>query len=298
MALRHGTFRLFVLVLILAAALGIGLAGISSTGSVQAQVSTTAVTDIHYADHSLPPCFNIGCLHRVAPQGSVVHDSVVVTSSNPGLDPTGDVTFRWFTDTADCNGSAFSDESVALTVAGGVGTAESSNVGPLIAGKYSYKAIYFPDTAAQALGFATTPAICEQLTVIKVKVTTIIHFADHTVVPCNGPGCILQVAPDGSVVHDNITVNSGFSNRTPTGTVEVAFFAGGLHCGGVTPTFETITLVAPSIPKNITTAETSDVGPLAPGDYSYRAKYWPDAAAVSKGLGSSVGPCEQLLVLP
>jgi hypothetical protein len=264
-------------------------------------VAATVTTVIHLADHTPAPCFAERCKGRVAPASSVVHDLATIASNDPAKTPTGTVEFRFWKANRDCSGripTRVEGPIALIEVSPGVASAESSDAGPLDAGVYSYGVRYFPDDAAKAQGFRASEADCEPLRVIKVSVGTLIRFQDGQKVPsCTVAGCEGQVAPSGSVVQDKATVTSETSgpdpDRTPTGSVEFAFFAGDLRCGGSPSTVQTSIL---SGSRRVTTADSADTGPLAPGNYSYKAVYLPDAAAKALGLGSAAADCEQLLV--
>jgi hypothetical protein len=133
------------------------------------------------------------------------------------------------------------------------------------------------------------PLVSEPPKDADAKISTIVHFRDHTPVPPFQGG---QLAPAGSVVHDNATVTSSVASVTPTGTVRFAFFAGNLNCSGQRP--PRLEQVALSGSGGVATAESSNVGPLAAGNYSYRAMYIPDQAAIEKGFESVTSACEQL----
>ncbi len=256
----------------------------------------TAWTEIHSSDHTRFPCFEgtWPCNGQVAQAGSVVHDLATITSSVTGSTPTGKVTFARFVGDLHCTTKPFSLESVAVSGSGRVATAESSNIGPLVPGDYSYKAVYFPDAAAKKLGFKTKPANCEQLRVaepLKPTAKTVIHYADHKPLACYDVGCIGQVAPAGSVVHDLATIYSGDPTKTPTGVFTFAWFTGDMEC---TTTPVSLESVAVSGSGGVATAESSNTVPLPAGSYSYKAVYFPDAAAKALGLGRTPAECEQL----
>jgi hypothetical protein len=129
----------------------------------------------------------------------------------------------------------------------------------------------------------------------EAKAATVIHYSNHTPLPCfkGAPPCNEQVAPAWSEVHDLATVTSSIASITPTGAVNFAFFAGTAHCTGRATSVERVAVVAAN---GLGTAESSETAPLAPGHYSYKAVYFPDAAAKELGLKTMPAPCEQLLV--
>lgn len=111
--------------------------------------------------------------------------------------------------------------------------------------------------------------------------------------PCSSLSCIGQIAPAGDTVWDTVKVSDG--RGLPTGSVSFWYFVGTAHCDTRPVSKETVALNGP-IAFNTTGASSTPVGPLAPGDYSYRAFYTPDAAAQALGIKATPGECEQLRV--
>lgn len=295
--------------LALVAALAFGFAGqITNTTQLEAQTATvrlaTVTTVIHYADHAPVPCFENPCgAGQVGAFNSVVHDKATVTSSNVTLNPTGSVRFAFFPN-LHCTNTPSTTYTAPVSAFAGAGTAESANTGPLAVGSYSYKAVYSPDAAAKALGFISTPANCEQLAIIRVKTETVIHDSNHDPLPCKFNPCGPakgQTAPFGTDIHDLATVDSGVYDLTPTGYVNFRFFGGsGLNAD---PECETRAISAENVPVStaagVTTAESSEILDLPVGEYSYKATFFPDAAAIARGMTShSPAPCEQLEITP
>jgi hypothetical protein len=289
-------------------ALAFVLAGQGSTTPLAAQVGTTTaviVTEIHFPNHTPLACFNVFCVgNHVGPANSLVHDLAAVISTDPNLTPTGTVRFLFWGNgkTLNCTGIPSQPQWVVPVVpsVNGVGLAESPDIGPLPAGDYSYRTRYTPDAAAQALGFGATPGPCEQLRLINITSGTVIHHSDHTPLDCFEPTCPPgggQVAPDGSVIHDLETVDSSDDNRPPTGTVDFAFFNDTPECDTRPASIETVAVVITGGNPSEGTAETADVT-LAPGSYSFKAIYNPDAAAIALGLGQAPANCEQLRITP
>ena len=131
---------------------------------------TDVVTHIRNQSGDLP-CFNPSnsgptCAGQVTVAGDVVWD-VAKVFSNLGL-PTGTVEFRFYVGTAHCDLAQHTTQEFVTAVgpiAFNTTGASSSSFGYIPAGSYSYRAIYHPDAAAQALGIGRTPGECEQLLV-------------------------------------------------------------------------------------------------------------------------------------
>jgi hypothetical protein len=271
-------------------------------------------TEIHLTDpqgtlHIPVPCFANPCVanEHIGPAGSKVHDKATVTSSNPTLNPTGSIRFLFYTNLHCQQGGPFglpvNLPPAAISAFGGVGTAESISTAALAVGEYSYRTSYVPDAAAAALGFHNNPGPCEQLRIIKVRSGTSIHFgspadaAPHASLPCYDAGCIGQTAPVGSVIHDLDSIDSTDTTRPPTGYVRFGFYEKESECRGRPTSFEDVTVVIDGGNSALGTAESSSKT-LAAGDYSYKAIYFPDAAAKAFGLGASPANCEQLRITP
>jgi hypothetical protein len=113
--------------------------------------SSTATT-IHNAAHTPVTSVNAG---------DTVHDQASVSDTNASFDPTGNVTFTFYTTANNCTGPSVAAGVVAL--AGGIAH-PSDPQGPLAAGAYSFRASYSGDS-----NFNGSTSDCEPLEVIPVE---------------------------------------------------------------------------------------------------------------------------------
>jgi uncharacterized repeat protein (TIGR01451 family) len=227
------------------------------------KADTTLVTSIHAgSDHTTSL--------TSAPLGSTVHDSATVSGTGYGA-PTGDVTFTWFTDRDDCTGP--SADAGTVTLVGGVAH-PSMSFGPLPAGAYSFRAHYGGDA-----NYNESDADCEPLRVTKADSTSVtsIHAGDDH-------STSVTSVPLGSTVHDSAIV-SGNAFGAPTGDVTFTWYTTASDCTGPADAAGTVTLVA-----GVADPSTS-FGPLAAGEYSFRAHYAGDA-----NYRPSDAACEPLTV--
>jgi hypothetical protein len=226
------------------------------------KATPTNVTEIHDATEAVVTGVALG---------TTVHDQATVTGI-PAFDPTGSVTFTFYTTASDCTGASVGAGTVALV--SGVAHPSTSQ-GPLAAGSYSFRASYPGDTNYNAV-----TSDCEPLTVNKADTTTAteIHDGTHTVVTS---------VPAGTTVHDQATVSESNPSFSPTGSVTFTFYTAASDCTGASVAAGTVPLVAgvahPSDPQ----------GPLAAGSYSFRATYAGDS-----NFNGSTSACEPLEVTP
>ena len=203
---------------------------------------TTTTTAVHNATHT-------DITDTTVPLAtSGVHDNATVGPKVNGLDITGDVKYEFFN-----NGGCSDTASQSWTVAYG---SESSPLGALAAGDYSFQATYLGDD-----NYAASPvSACEPFHVGKAPTTTTtaVHNATHTDITDT-------TVPLGSVVHDSATVSGQVNGFPITGTVTYNFYTGSLSCSG-TPTDETVAIVDGVVPES--TPKT-----LGAGTYSYSAHY-------------------------
>ena len=225
--------------------------------------NTTTLTAIHIdGDHTTPV--------TSAPLGSTVHDSATVSGTAFGV-PTGEVTFAWYTTNDTCTGTPAGAGTVALVA----GVADpSTSFGPLPAGSYSFKAAYGGDA-----DYDPSEAACEPLHVSKADTTSVtsIHMGDDH-------STLVTAVPLGSTVHDSATV-SGNGFGAPTGDVTFTWYTTASDCTGPSSTAGTVTLVT-----GVADPSTA-FGPLAAGEYSFRAHYAGDA-----NYHASDADCEPLTV--
>jgi hypothetical protein len=177
-------------------------------------------------------------------------------SSVPGVVPTGTVAYTFFNH-GQCTGVG--DPAGGGDLVGGV-PPDSSTVGPLAAGTYSFQAAYSGDT-----NYTGSTSPCEPFTVTQAatKTATTLHAADGSVIPVDG------TVPLGTSVFDAATV-SGVPGIVPTGTVAYTFFNHGQCTGMGNPAGGGD--LAGGVPPN-----SSTVGPLAAGTYAFQAVYSGDA---------------------
>ena len=186
--------------------------------------------------------------------GTNVHDKATVSETNPAQDPTGTVTFTFFTN-GTCDGAGVGKGTVAL-VAGVAHPSQAS--GALAAGDYAFRATYNGDA-----NFTGSTSACEPFhvnTAASTTVTELHNNASEAVIPLGSSVAL------GTNVHDKATVTSANDSFPITGTVTFTFFSNGT-CTGAGTGKGTVALVAG-------VAHPSDAsGALAAGDYSFRATY-------------------------
>jgi len=219
---------------------------------------TTTTTAVHNATHT-------DITDTTVPLAtSGVHDNATVGPKVNGLDITGDVKYEFFN-----NGGCSDTASQSWTVAYG---SESSPLGALAAGDYSFQATYLGDD-----NYAASPvSACEPFHVGKAPTTTTtaVHNATHTDITDT-------TVPLGSVVHDSATVSGQVNGFPITGTVTYNFFKNGA-CDGDPFSSE----------DKAVGSESSSTGSLAAGSYSYNAKYNGDGNYTA----SPVSACEPFRV--
>src|SRR5262249_58241300 len=126
------------------------------------KADSSTATAIHDAAHNVITS---------AALGSVVHDSASVTDNAPGFDPTGNVSFTFFT-----SGDCTTGGSAAGTVALSSGVAHpSDHEGPLAAGSYSFQEI------CTGNGYSTvTTSPCKPPSICKADSSTATTIHDTT----------------------------------------------------------------------------------------------------------------------
>ena len=244
----------------------LGATGACENFSVS-QATTTTVTAIHDANHGVVP--------NNVPLGTTVHDAASVTSDNSTKTPTGNVNFRFFTN-SECTGES---STAAGTVAlNGVGVADpSDSEGPLAAGQYGFQATYVGDT-----NFVGSTGACEPLTVDKgtPSTATQLHNSGTDAAFANGTHL-----PFGSGVFDVATVSNA-SGFDLTGSVTFQFFNNGT-CTGEPVSSESKTPFSG-------TANSSSHDNLNAGSYSFNAQYL--AGNDPNHNDSAVSECEPFVV--
>src|SRR5206468_1752766 len=186
--------------------------------------------------------------------GTNVHDKATVSDANAAFDPTGDVTFTFFTNNT-CDGAGTGKGTVAL-VAGVAHPSQAS--GALAAGDYAFRAHYNGDA-----NFDASTSDCEPFhvnTAASSTATELHNDASEAVIP------IGSSVPTGTSVHDKATVSDANAAFDSTGNVTFTFFANST-CDGPGTGKGTVALV------NGVAHPSQASGALTAGDYAFRAHY-------------------------
>ena len=215
----------------------------------------TVSTEIHLADESVAGT-NV-------PLASTLHDKATVTGVGvSGFEPSGNVTFTFYTAGACTTGTPEAAGTVALDGAD-PGTAHPSDAkGPLHAGAYAFKASYTGNG-----DYASAESGCEPVTVDKASssITTTLHNADDSV--NNGSASVGDSIHDSAEVKGIELASPGFE---PAGSVRFTFFANGTCAGDGSPSGSA------ALPGNADpgTAHPSSSQTLASiGGYAFKATY-------------------------
>ena len=195
---------------------------------------------------------------------STVTDTAAVTGTGV-IAPTGSVSFTFFTNTA-CTGTGTDAGTGALAP----GSASSNPQGPLAAGNYAFQATYSGDS-----NYNGSTGTCEPLVVNRVASKTV-----TTVM--NGEVAVATSVSLGSTIFDTATVRA--NTGTPTGSVSFTFYSSG-DCSGTGVSAGNVALDANGA------ASSSFEGPLAAGNYSFKATYSGDST-----YATSSGSCEPFSV--
>ena len=215
------------------------------------KANTSTATTIHDASHNAI---------TTAPLGSTVHDRAAVTDGATGFNPTGNVSFTFYT-SPDCT----TGDSGAGTVALDNGVAHPSNdEGPLAAGGYSFKAHYGGDS-----NFKESTSECEPLTISKGTPTLTTDVKDNSTPPLSIDNTHPASAP--ATVHDTATLGGqvdsfGFDGTAPAGVVTYRFYNNNT-CSGTPADNENVTVAADGTVPDATPRT------LGVGSYSYKAHY-------------------------
>ena len=145
-----------------------------STGACEpldvGKVASTTVTEIHNANHDVVTS---------VPAGTTVHDQATV-SGDLGA-PTGDVTFKWFTND-NCSGELPAATSDPFSLSGGTVDATTFTQTPGSAGGYSFRAVYAGDDVYEG-----SIGACEPLTATSPPPPPYVPQADITVTKAATP---------------------------------------------------------------------------------------------------------------
>jgi uncharacterized protein (DUF2141 family) len=186
--------------------------------------------------------------------GSKVHDTAQISGAVDGFDPTGAVTFTYFT-----NGTCTPDGTDAPNIGADESTGDprTADTTALAPGSYSFQAAVAGD--GNYLGDTSG---CEPFTVKKGQLTadTILHAPNHSVIAINTE---LNL---GSKVHDTAQITGAVEGFNPSGAVTFTYFTNG-DCTEGTGTD------APNIGADESTGDprTANTAALAPGSYSFQA---------------------------
>jgi hypothetical protein len=246
-----------------------------SAAAVLAEQSTITTT-IHDAAHGTV------ALNSSIDLGSSVHDLATVT----GFAPTGNVTFKFYRG-GDCTTGVEEDAgTVALApVNATMSVAHPSNtMSALTAGDYAFQATY----AGDGTNIGST-SDCEPFSVAKgdLTVATFIHLdGDHeTNYDSNATGNDTASVAVNSTVHDVAVVSGAVTGIAPSGPISFTRWNNGTCTG------DGVALGANGADESGTGTKSDDVGPLAPGTYSFKA-----AIAADANYNTATSPCEQLVV--
>src|SRR5439155_890495 len=139
--------------------------------------------------------------------GTNVHDKATVTDSVAAVDPTGDVTFTFFTN-GTCDGAGVGKGTVALS--GGVAHPSQAS-GALAAGDYAFRAHYNGDT-----NFDPSTSDCEPFHVNTASSSTATELHNNASEAVIAIGSSVAL---GTNVHDKATVSENNGAFDPTGDV-------------------------------------------------------------------------------
>ncbi len=228
-----------------------------------AKLNSSTVTAIHDASHGTVTSVNVG---------STVHDSATVSGS--GATPTGSVVFSWFLNGA-CTGAPAATSS-SQTLTGGTVDATGFAFTVNTSGSRSFQAIYGGDAL-----YNGSTGDCEPLTINKINSQTVtaIHSGSDNTTDVQDTTLAL-----GSTIHDQATVSGNLG--TPTGTVTFQYWTNGT-CNSTAAD----TSGALALSSGVVDATGFAKGPLAAGDYSFKATYSGDGV-----YNGSVGTCEKVSV--
>jgi uncharacterized repeat protein (TIGR01451 family) len=138
--------------------------------------------------------------------GTNVHDKATVTDANPSADPTGDVSFTFFTNNS-CDGQGTGKGTIAL-VSGVAHPSQAS--GALPAGDYAFRAHYNGDSNFDA---STSP--CEPFSVAKASPTITTELSDS----------LIRV---GDTINDSATLQGASADAG--GTVKYVYYSSLAGC--------------------------------------------------------------------
>jgi hypothetical protein len=257
-----------------------------SAGNVGNQDRSLAAAAVLALQSSVATTIHLDTSHTVVPintsiaLGSSVHDLATVT----GLAPTGNVTFTFYRG-GDCTtGTLEAAGTVALAAVDATTSVAhpSDSKATLTAGSYAFRATYAGD--GSNIGSSSD---CEPFSVSKgnLTVATRIHLGtDHTTNYDRNANASASVAVN-STVHDVAVISGAVSGIATTGAITFT------RWNNATCTGDGTALAANGADEGGTGTKSVNVGPLAPGDYSFKATIAADA-----NYNTATSPCEWLRV--
>lgn len=178
--------------------------------------------------------------------GTTVHDTSTLSGAVSGFPITGSITYHFYA-TGDCSDPS-ADE-------GPLGLGTDSTTQTPGAGSYSYSATYSGNS-----NYNSETSACEPFTISQAKTSTSTTITDETqseIVPPASPNL-------GDTVHDSADVTgavNGFS-LSDSATVTYSFYSDKV-CSNLVGSTESVSVGS----------DSSAHGPLAAGDYSFKASY-------------------------
>jgi hypothetical protein len=264
---------------------GVWILTISHGCPAEVEFDATMATEVHDPDHN-------DVTNGSVDLGTEIHDLATVTEVT-GTVASGTVSFTLYEglecDPGEEDANVIDTENVAL------GTDKTgdepsfpnplqatSTPQALGAGDYSFGVTAsLTSTTNQTINIAADE--CEPFTVDKADTTVVteVHDADHNDIT----GGTVHV---GDYVHDKGIIDTGLvTGFDPDGDMRFEFFTNGT-CYGTASSSEDVTVA------NDGTAETTAMQILAPGSYSYQAKYLGD----DNYNESDFGECEPFTAVP
>ena len=187
-----------------------GACGDAGETSVVDKAPTSTATQLH--DDATEATIPVGSSVAL---GTNVHDRATVSESVASVDPTGTVTFTFFSN-GTCSGNGTAKGTVALV--NGVAHPSSAS-GALGAGDYSFQGHYDGDG-----NFAASTSPCEPFHVNTAGTTAATQLHNNANEGVIGVGSSVAL---GTSVHDKATVGDTNAAFDPTGNVSFTFFANG-----------------------------------------------------------------------
>jgi hypothetical protein len=197
--------------------------------------------------------------------GSYLHDSANLTFTGGGTLPSGSTVYFSFFTNNDCTAppADTTDVDVGGEDSPATGLDPRLVAGPLGAGSYSYVAVFVSGDSSVV---GDSIGDCEPFMISQGTPSTSTEI--HRGQTDSGAPVVIPPAgiDPGGYVHDSATV-TGVAGFVPTGTVSFTWYTNGT-CYGTGTAAGTVALNSNGV-ADPSTAE----GPLAPGNYSFKASY-------------------------